>query len=176
MHLPIAAIFAIISPTASGRPRGVSFGRHGDDGVQLSCVPDVVLWLAFRHLASTLPPSLPLFVGNLGDSVAKSSSDGDGLRIAYCITDQKLTGKVFLRTVNGASTAQKLEITLKGVGSVTGPAKLTRLHALSPADTNNIIDPKHIVPVESMIPVTATKMKHTLPGYSFKLIEVVAKK
>jgi len=77
--------------------------------------------------------------------------------------------------VNRVPTAQDLEIDLKGIGSVAGPAKVTRLHALSPVDTNTINDPKHIVPVESTIPVTGTKIKHTLLGYSFELIELSTK-
>ncbi len=78
--------------------------------------------------------------------------------------------------MNGVPTAQDLEIDLSGVSAIAGPAKLTRLHALSPADTNTITDPKHIVPVESTIPVTGTKVKHTIPGYSFEVIELDTKK
>jgi len=50
------------------------------------------------------------------------------------------------------------------------------MHAVSPADTNTITDPKHIVPVESTIPVSGTKLKHSLPGYSFEVIELDTKK
>jgi alpha-N-arabinofuranosidase len=72
-------------------------------------------------------------------------------------------------------TAQALEIDLSGVGAIKGPARVTELHALSPADTNTITEPKHIVPTESTIPVTGTKLKHTLPGYSFEVIELSTK-
>jgi len=73
-------------------------------------------------------------------------------------------------------TPQDLEIDLSGVSAIAGPAKVTRLHALSPVDTNTITDPRHIVPVESTIPTTGTKLKHTIPGYSFELIELDTKK
>ncbi len=65
---------------------------------------------------------------------------------------------------------------MSGVSAITGPARLTQLHALSPADTNTISDPKHIVPVTSTIPVSGTKLKHTIPAYSFELIELDTKK
>jgi len=62
------------------------------------------------------------------------------------------------------------------VSAIAGPAKVTRLHALSPVDTNTITDPKHIVPVEITAPVAGTKLKHSLPGYSFEVIELDTKK
>jgi alpha-N-arabinofuranosidase len=96
--------------------------------------------------------------------------------VAYSVTDDKAKGKVFVKIVNGAPTAQELEIDLSGVSAISGPAKVTRLHALSPVDTNSITDPKHIVPVESTVPVTGTKLKHSLPGYSFEVIELNTKK
>jgi alpha-L-arabinofuranosidase len=116
--------------------------------------------------------SLP---ANVGDSVPKSGLTGAGTRIAYSVTDQKSTGKVFLKIVNGVPTAQEQEIELKGVGSVTGPAKLTRLHPLSPVDTNSITDPKHVVPVETTILVTETNSKYVIPGYRLELIELNTK-
>ena len=78
--------------------------------------------------------------------------------------------------MNGVATAQELEIDLSGVSAIAGPAKVTKLHALSPTDTNTIGDPKHIVPVESTIPVMGTKLKHSLPGYTFEVIELDTKK
>jgi alpha-N-arabinofuranosidase len=96
--------------------------------------------------------------------------------VAYSVTDDKASGKVFVKIVNGVATPQELEIDLSGVSAIAGPAKLTRMHAVSPADTNTITDPKHIVPVESTIPVSGTKLKHSLPGYSFEVIELDTKK
>jgi len=138
--------------------------------------PDLI---GYDGLSSYGSPSyyvLSLFAGHVGDEVPTSSLTGAGPRVAYSVTDEKSTGKIYLKIVNGVPTAQELEIDLSGVGAISGSAKLTRLHALSPVDTNTITDPKHIVPVESTIPVTGTKIKHTLPGYSFELIELQTKK
>jgi alpha-N-arabinofuranosidase len=119
---------------------------------------------------------LSLFAGKIGDEVPASTLTGAGPRVAYSVTHQASTGKVYLKIVNGVPTPQELEIDLSGISAITGPAKLTRLHALSPVDTNTITDPKHIVPVESTIPVAGTKVKHTIPGYSFEVIELDTKK
>jgi alpha-N-arabinofuranosidase len=138
--------------------------------------PDLI---GYDGLASYGSPSyyvLSLFAGKIGDEVPTSTMTGAGPRVAYSVTDQASTGKVFLKIVNGVPTAQELEIDLSGVSAITGPAKLTRLHALSPVDTNTITDPKHIVPVESTIPASGTKFKHTIPGYSFEVIELDTKK
>jgi len=136
--------------------------------------PDLI---GYDGLASYGSPSyyvLSLFAAKVGDSVPESSLTGAGPRVAYSVTTE--AGKVFLKIVNGVPTAQELEIDLSGISAITGPAKVTRLHALSPVDTNTITDPKHIVPVEGTIPVTGTKLKHTLPGYTFEVIELNTKK
>jgi alpha-N-arabinofuranosidase len=138
--------------------------------------PDLI---GYDGLSSYGSPSyyvLSLFAGYLGDQVPASTMTGAGPRVAYSVTTQASTGKVYLKVVNGVPTPQDLEIDLSGVSGITGPARLTRLHALSPADTNTITDPKHIVPVESTLPVSGTKVKHTIPGYSFELIEIDTKK
>ena len=138
--------------------------------------PDLI---GYNGLTSYGSPSyyvLSLFAEKIGDEVPESTLTGAGPRVAYSVTDDKAKGKVFVKIVNGAPTAQELEIDLSGVSAISGPAKVTRLHALSPVDTNSITDPKHIVPVESTVPVTGTKLKHSLPGYSFEVIELNTKK
>jgi alpha-N-arabinofuranosidase len=138
--------------------------------------PDLIGYDGLTSYGSPSYYVLSLFAGHFGDEVPESTLTGAGPRVAYSVTHQASTGKVFLKIVNGVASPQELEIRLDGVSAVAGPAKLTRLHALSPADTNTIADPKHIVPVESTIPVAGTTLKHTLPGYSFELIELDTRK
>jgi alpha-N-arabinofuranosidase len=137
--------------------------------------PDLI---GYDGLSSYGSPSyyvLSLFAAKIGDTVPESSLTGAGPRVAYSVTTDKAKGKVYLKIVNGVPTAQALEIDLSGISAITGPAKVTQLHALSPADTNTITEPKHIVPTESTIPVSGMKLKHTLPGYSFEVIEFSTK-
>jgi alpha-L-arabinofuranosidase len=138
--------------------------------------PDLIGYDGLTSYGSPSYYVLSLFAGHIGDEVPASTMTGAGPRVAYSVTHQESTGKVFLKIVNSVPTPQDLEMDLSGVSAITGPAKLTRLHALSPADTNTINDPMHIVPVESMIPVAGTNVKHTIPGYSFELIELDTKK
>ena len=138
--------------------------------------PDLI---GYNGLTSYGSPSyyvLSLFAEKIGDEVPESTLTGAGPRVAYSVTNDKAKGKVFVKIVNGVATAQELEIDLGGVSAIAGPAKVTRLHALSPVDTNTITDPKHIVPVEITAPVAGTKLKHSLPGYSFEVIELDTKK
>ena len=138
--------------------------------------PDLI---GYDGLSSYGSPSyyvLSLFAGKIGDVVPASTLTGAGPRVAYSVTRQESTGKVFVKVVNGAPTAQELEIDLSGVSGITGPVKVTRLHALSPADTNRIDDAKHIVPVESMATAMGTKLKHTLGGYTFEVLEFSTRK
>jgi alpha-N-arabinofuranosidase len=136
--------------------------------------PDLIGYDGLTSYGSPSYYVLSLFAAKVGDSVPDSTITGAGPRVAYSVTES--AGKVFLKVVNGVATPQELEVDLSGVSAIAEPAKVTRLHALSPTDTNTISDPKHIVPVESTIPATGTKLKHTLPGYSFELIELDTKK
>ena len=138
--------------------------------------PDLIGYDGLTSYGSPSYYVLSLFAAKVGDTVPESAMTGGGPRLAYSVTSDAKTGKVFLKIVNGVPTSQEVELDLKGISGITGPAKVTRLHALSPADTNTITDPKHIVPVESTLPVTGTKVKHTMPGYSFELIELSTKK
>jgi alpha-N-arabinofuranosidase len=136
--------------------------------------PDLI---GYDGLSSYGSPSyyvLSLFAGKLGDVVPASTMAGAGPRVAYSVTERD--GTIYLKVVNGAPTPQDLEINLTGVGAIAGPVKVTRLHALSPTDTNRIDDPKHIVPVENTAAATGTKLKHTLPGFSFEVLEFSTKK
>ena len=138
--------------------------------------PDLIGYDGLTSYGSPSYYVLSLFAGKIGDEVPASTLTGAGPRVAYSVTHQASTGKVYLKIVNGVPTPQELEIDLSGISAIAGPAKLTRLHALSPVDTNTIADPKHIVPVESTIPASGTKVKHTIPGYSFEVIEFDTKK
>lgn len=138
--------------------------------------PDLI---GYDGLSSYGSPSyyvLSLFAAKIGDAVPASTITGAGSRVAYSVTKSDATGKVFVKVVNGVPTPQPIEIDLRGISAITGPAKVTQLHALSPVDTNTIADPKHIVPVSNTLPVIGTKLKHTMPGYSFEVIELDTKK
>jgi alpha-N-arabinofuranosidase len=138
--------------------------------------PDLIGYDGLTSYGSPSYYVLSLFAAKIGDQVPESSLAGAGPRVAYSVTTDDKTGKVFLKIVNGAPTAQEMEIDLAGVKSVAASAKVTRLHALSPVDTNTITDPKHIVPTTTTMPVTGTKWKHTLPGYTFEVVELETKK
>ena len=138
--------------------------------------PDLIGYDGLTSYGSPSYYVLSLFAGYMGDTVPTSNITGAGPRLAYSVTEQQSTGKVFLKIVNGVPTPQDLDIDLSGISAISGPAKVTELHALSPADTNTITEPTHIVPISSKVPVNGTKIKHTLPGYSFEVIEFDTRK
>ena len=138
--------------------------------------PDLIGYDGLTSYGSPSYYVLKLFAGNVGDTVPSSSVTGTGPRVAYSVTYQSTTGKVFLKIVNGVPTAQELEIKLTGISAIQGAAKVQQLHAMSTADTNTITDPNHIVPVESTIAIHGSQFKQTLPGYCFELIELDTRK
>ena len=138
--------------------------------------PDLI---GYDGLTSYGSPSyfvLSLFAGNVGDTVPVSSISGAGPRVAYSVTRDTQNGRIFLKIVNGVPTPQPINIALDGISVIAGHVKMTQLHALSPADTNTISEPKRIVPVESSIPVSGKSFEHVMPGYAFELFEIQTRK
>ena len=138
--------------------------------------PDLIGYDGLTSYGSPSYYVLSLFAAKVGDTVPDSSLTGAGSRVAYSVTEEASTGKVFLKIVNGVPTPQEVELDLSGIKSIAGSAKVTSLHANSTADTNSITDPKHIVPTESTLPVSGTKLKFNLPGQTFEVIELETKK
>ncbi|HEY9125710.1 MAG TPA: alpha-L-arabinofuranosidase C-terminal domain-containing protein, partial [Acidobacteriaceae bacterium] len=138
--------------------------------------PDLIGYDGLTSYGSPSYYVLSLFAGNVGNVVPESSLTGAGPRVAYSVTKKDADRTIFLKIVNGVPTAQELEIDLAGVGAISGSIKVKRLHALSPADTNTITDPRHIIPVESTLAATGAKIKHRLDGYTFEVLEIHTKK
>jgi alpha-N-arabinofuranosidase len=113
-----------------------------------------------------------MFAKYLGTEVPTSELKGAGNKLFYSVTEDKAKGVIYLKLVNGSSTAQDLSISLDGVNGVKGSAKLVRLSAPTTAATNTISDPKRVVPVESTVTGVAKNFKRTVPGYSIDVLEI----
>jgi len=138
--------------------------------------PDLIGYDGLSSYGSPSYYALSLFAGHLGDKVPASTLEGAGPRFFYSVTREESTGKVFLKLVNASPAPQSLEIKLTGASALASQGKLIRLHALTQADTNSISDPKHIVPVETSLPVAGTSLHHTTPAFSIDVIELQVKK
>ncbi|HEY3706005.1 MAG TPA: alpha-L-arabinofuranosidase C-terminal domain-containing protein [Terracidiphilus sp.] len=112
-----------------------------------------------------------MFGSYLGDHTLASKVDGAGDKFFYSITGSAAKKKLYLKLVNGSSTAQMVDIDFAGA-KLASSAKLVSLSAKDTQATNSITQPKAIVPVESAVPVQGSHLKHSMPGYSIQVIEL----
>ena len=111
-----------------------------------------------------------MFASYLGDHTLASNLEGAGPKLFYSITKDTAKKRLYLKLVNGSSIPQSLAVNLPGV-KLAGTAKLVSLSAPDTQSTNSMDDPRHIVPVDSVLRVVGGKVQHTLPGNSIQVIE-----
>jgi alpha-N-arabinofuranosidase len=113
-----------------------------------------------------------MFANHVGTETVASDLEGAGDRLFYTVTRDRAKGIVYLKIVNASSKAQDLKIALDGAKDVKPTAKLVRMSAATTAATNSITDPKHVVPVESMVKGVSKQFMRTVPGYSIDVLEL----
>jgi alpha-N-arabinofuranosidase len=111
-----------------------------------------------------------MFASCLGDHTVNSSLTGSGGKFFYSATASP--GKVCLKMVNGASTSQPVNITLRGPGASAHIARVSTLHANTTWATNTNKDGKRIVPVRSTLNFSGERVLLAAPAYSIQLLEV----
>ncbi len=112
-----------------------------------------------------------MFASHIGTEVLGADLEGAGDRMFTSVTRDAAKGVMYVKLVNGSSSAQAVKISLAGAQVVKALAKLISLSAPTTAATNSIADPKRVVPVESTAKVGKEFMR-TVPGYSVEVLEI----
>ena len=112
-----------------------------------------------------------LFATHLGDGTARSSVTGAGARFFYSATVSSGNRMLHLKLVNASDQDQPLTVDLTGVTG-TKSGTMTTLHGASYEATNSITDPNFIKPVGSLVQVSATGWKHTVPALTIEVMDL----
>jgi alpha-N-arabinofuranosidase len=149
--------------------------------------------IGYDALASYGSPSYyvqKMFSPHAGDEVLAISAQnlpvrtapagrGGGTRqiksLFYSATRDSASGKITVKIVNSADTAQAVTIDISGVKSVASKGKATVLKAANRTETNTIKDPQHLVPVGEKINGLGTSFTRTFPPCSITVLELNAK-
>ncbi len=99
---------------------------------------------------------------------------GAGPRFYYSATVTSGNKMLHLKLVNASDQDQPLTVDLSGVTGMKG-GTMTTLHGASYEATNSITDPNFIKPVESLVQVSATGWKHTVPALTIEVMDVPLK-
>jgi alpha-N-arabinofuranosidase len=111
-----------------------------------------------------------MFGSYLGDHTLGSELQNAGPKFFYSITANSAKKRLYLKLVNGASTAQPVDIDFTGTNLI-GTAKLVTLSAHDTQATNSIGRPNQVVPVEIPLHNVTNHLSRTMPAYSIQVIE-----
>lgn len=113
-----------------------------------------------------------IFAQHLGNQILNAEIINSGPRFFVSSTRSTANGTIHLKFVNGSSTPQRIQIHLNGVRDVKRDATIITLQGRTPEDTNSIHDPKHILPVSSILHNITTSFDHSMPAYSIQALDI----
>jgi len=114
-----------------------------------------------------------MFAQHAGDVVLPATlTTTGGSQVFQSVTQDSLTGTIFLKLVNAAGSPQPLQISLKGVRNVSPRAKAVILASSSPQDTNTLSDPTRVVPRTKTVTGIRRSFDYSLAPYSITVLEI----
>lgn len=150
-----APLFVNINPGASQWPNNLI----GYDALRSYGSPSYYMQSMFaRHAGNVVLPA----------TLATSG----GSELFQSVTQDSVSGKIFLKLVNAAGSAQPLHVTLGGVTQVSPQASAVVLTSNSPRDTNTLSDPTRVVPGTRTLTGIAPTFDLVLDPYSVTVVEI----
>jgi len=95
--------------------------------------------------------------------------------VFFDATRDSKSGIIYLKIVNEAGTAQRIEVQLNGCSSIAGTGDAVVLAASSPNDTNSIEQPEKIVPRTGKAENLGAKFTREVPPYSLTVLKLKTK-
>jgi len=132
---------------------------------------DLVGFDAMKSYGSPSYYAQVLFSQYKGDNLLDSKLENGAKRTFYSATSSADKKHIYLKLVNGSTTAQALHIALPGA-KLAGRAKVISLSAPSTQTTNSIADPERVVPIESNLDGVSASFDYTLPGNTIEVIQI----
>jgi alpha-N-arabinofuranosidase len=109
------------------------------------------------------------------NGVALPSRTNEVKSIFYSATRDTAQGKIIVKIVNRADTAQDVQIQINGAGSIADSGKAIVLKAANRNETNSLDDPKHVTPSEDEVTGLSTNFTRTFPPCSITILQLDAK-
>ena len=97
-----------------------------------------------------------------------------GSKFSESVSQDSQTGTIYIKGVNAANQAQKVNIVLDGISGVAPQATATVLTSASPQDTNTLTQPTKVVPVTSKAKVSGN-FEFSFAPYSVTVLAIQTK-
>jgi len=122
--------------------------------------------------ADNLPTYQWVQTGRRGGGQARTN---EVKSVFYSATRDTKSGKIIVKIVNRADTAQDVKIDIAGVKSVAAKGTATVLKAAKRTETNTLKEPQRIVPVTEKLKDLGTSFTRSYPPCSITILELSAK-
>ena len=132
--------------------------------------------IGYDALTSYASPSYyvqTMFGQHHGDVVVPATLTGD--RLFESVTRDTKKGRVYVKLVNTADTAQPVHMTLNGARSVSPTGTAFTLSSAGLMDINTITDPTKIVPVTTAVSGVSRDFTYTAAPYSVTVLQMQAR-
>jgi len=117
-----------------------------------------------------------MFARHAGDLVLPATlTTAGGSQVFQSVTQDSLTGTIFVKIVNCAGSPQPLHLSLRGQRRLSPRAKVVTLASASPQDTNTLADPDRVVPRTRIVAGIRPTFDYTLAPYSITVLELEAR-
>jgi alpha-L-arabinofuranosidase len=114
-----------------------------------------------------------MFARHAGNVVLPATlTTSGGSQLFQSVTQDSVSGKIFLKLVNAAAAPQPVHISLTGVTAVSSRARAVVLASGNPQDTNTMTDPTRVVPRTTTLTGIAPTFDLALAPYSISVLEI----
>jgi alpha-N-arabinofuranosidase len=96
-------------------------------------------------------------------------------QIFFDATRDSRSGILYLKVVNVAGTAQRINVQIAGCKKIASQGEAISLAASSPSDTNSLEQPQKIVPRAEKVDNMSTNFMREFPAYSITVLKLKAK-
>ena len=115
-----------------------------------------------------------MFAQNTGDEILNATLTG-GNRLSSSVTRDSKTGTIYVKVVNPLSTAQKVSVNLGATTKVDVTGTAVMLSSARPTDTNDLKQPKKIVPLTATVKGLSNNFVQSFPPYSATVLVLKTK-
>jgi alpha-N-arabinofuranosidase len=179
-----APLFVNVSDLGAGRSMQWKSDLIGYDALTSYGSPSYYAQKIFSlhqgdEVLATTAENLPTYpwrqAGKKKNGVEQPATTRNVKSLFYSATRNTKRGKIIVKIVNRADTAQDVKLEISGVKSVAAKGTATGLKAANRDETNSLNDPQHVVPTIEKVSGLGTSFTRTFPPCSITILELDAK-
>jgi alpha-N-arabinofuranosidase len=131
--------------------------------------PDLIGYDAISAYGSPSYYAIQMFSRNLGDEIL--SVETSDTAVQGSVTRDARNGDIFIKLVNPGASSEPLHLKLNGVERLSGRGEAITLSG-SPEDTNSILEPRRVVPVNSALNDSKSDFVYNVPANSVVVLRL----